>query len=209
MISKSGILISEHHNFDLEFQERKLPFEISSALQERYGTFTMIVLGESIATVVEHLDGNYSQISIVQFLLLSLNIIGIFWMYYDLMDSVHIKGKNYLKLVCFRGFHIGFLLVLSLETFFLVNLLDKNTLWMKAGFVASLIITICLIFILKEFSKTTKRETRDFLIGSICLLFLFAFVPLKPLIVLTVSDVALFILVILHERALYLRSLVI
>lgn len=85
VLIKSTILTSKWHNFDPEFKQRKIPFEIRDALQERYSTFT--ILGKAVATIVEH-----------------------------------IKGKNYLKLISFRGFHITFLPPLSLEIFLSVNL---------------------------------------------------------------------------------------
>ncbi|MCH4009149.1 low temperature requirement protein A [Companilactobacillus sp.] len=206
IISKSASLITERNNFNKEFKQRHIPFEISSAVQERYGTFTMIVLGEAIATIVEQLDGNYSFESISHFILLALNIIGIFWMYYALMDSVHVKGKSYLKLVLFRGFHIGFLLMLSLETFFMVNLAETKNIWIRLGFITSLILVIGLIFALKEFSKTTHRETTSFVVGTGIMLILYLTVLFPANIILLLSDIYLIVLVILHEHAQFIRG---
>ncbi|KRK41592.1 hypothetical protein IV63_GL000544 [Companilactobacillus crustorum] len=207
VISKGSSLITEHRNFDIEFKNRKIPFEVSSSLQERYGTFTMIILGESMATLVENLNGHYVLNSVMEFILLSINVIGIFWLYYALIDTVHVKGHNYIKLALFRGTHVSFLLVLSLETFFLVNLFEVDKLWLRSGFMASLFATISLIFILKRFSKTTLQQNRNFFIGAGGFLVLFLFVSFRPLVLLTISDLYMIYLVIRRERASYLQGI--
>ncbi|WP_125767103.1 low temperature requirement protein A [Lapidilactobacillus wuchangensis] len=206
VLLKSVILISERHNFDLEFRQRKIPFEISDALQERYGTFTMIILGEAVATIVEQVAARLTLTTIFQFLLLMISVVSIFWLYYALIDSVHVKGKNYLKLVSFRGVHITFLLMLSLETFFAVNLFKQDTLFVRLGFVTSLILTISLIFILKAFSTLSWTEKRDFWWGGSLMLLLYGFTFVNAGILVLVSDLYLVTLIILHERALFLRN---
>lgn len=122
-------VMSEHRNFDREFKQRQIPFELNSAILERYGLFTMIVLGESLAGIIEHMTAEHTHLAdYTHFGLALLCIIGTWMIYYTLMDERKIEADRYWPISFFRGIHRFLIACLTLQSFFIGQTLGTGQL---------------------------------------------------------------------------------
>lgn len=102
-----------HRAFEGEVQTRGLEFQVSDSLQERYGEFTMIILGEGVATLIEL--GTSATGQPIKFWWVAttlLMIIAIWWLYYTLVDGLIIKGKRYRTVWWYRILNVGWSVLL-------------------------------------------------------------------------------------------------
>lgn len=117
----------ESHNFDTEFNRRHIPFNVNPAILERYGLFTMIVLGESLAGIIEHMAEDHTQFADYNhFVLALLCVIGTWMIYYTLMDERTIEAKHYWPVSLFRGIHRFLIACLTLQSFFISQTLGTG-----------------------------------------------------------------------------------
>ncbi|WP_164509319.1 low temperature requirement protein A [Companilactobacillus jidongensis] len=116
----------ESSNFDKEFNLRKIPFELNSAVLERYGLFTMIVLGESLAGIIEHMTEEHAHfVDYSHFVLAMLCIIGTWMIYYTMMDERKIIANHYWPISLFRGIHRFMIACLILQSFFIARTIEE------------------------------------------------------------------------------------
>ncbi|APX72229.1 low temperature requirement protein A [Companilactobacillus allii] len=125
LIFVSTVMI-ENRNFDKEFKMRKIPFELNSAILERYGLFTMIVLGESLAGIIEHMTEEHTHlVDYSHFVLAIICIIGTWMIYYTMMDERQVLAKRYAPISLFRGIHRFLIACLILQSFFISRIVDE------------------------------------------------------------------------------------
>ena len=185
-------LLFESPNFNREFKQRHIKFQISSALLERYGQFTMIVLGESLANLIDLFDEGLTLSKIGLFLLLVISTIAIWWLYYSLMDDITVKECNYQGLVFFRGLHINLILFLSLESFFLTELAHKSALWIRLGYLISLVLVlVSLTAMVINRQQHTVAKKQLYISGSIVLIAILLSALLPNIWMLLLIDVVL------------------
>jgi len=194
-------LLFESPNFNREFKQRHIAFQISPALLERYGQFTMIVLGESLANLIDLFDEGLTLPKIGLFLLLVISTIAIWWLYYSLMDDITVKERNYQGLVFFRGLHINFILFLSLEGFFLTELADKSTLWTRLGYLISLVLVlVSLTAMVINRQQHTVAKKQLCISGSIVLIAILLSTLLPNIWMLILIDLVLLSACVYRER---------
>ncbi|MCZ9310806.1 low temperature requirement protein A [Weissella koreensis] len=140
-----GFVMFERNNFNREFNNRGIPFTITPAIMERYGLFTMIVFGESLAGLIEHGENLHHISEYALFLVLLLSVIAIWFVYYTFMDRLKIKAKSYGPLSFFRGLHRLFITCLILQSFFIAQLFEESE---RVFYIGYLIVTIILLLIL-------------------------------------------------------------
>ncbi|WP_099973904.1 low temperature requirement protein A [Lactobacillus terrae] len=133
----------ESNNFNKEFSIRKMKFEVTSAIMERFGLFTMIVLGESLAGIIEFFMGHKSGVtSYLEFIIVFLSVIGMWFVYYTLMDEREIQAKSYLPISVFRGLHRFLIACLVLESFLVLSILEENE---KIYFYLFILVTVAIL----------------------------------------------------------------
>nr|WP_280513556.1 low temperature requirement protein A [Lactiplantibacillus fabifermentans] len=179
-------LLFESNNFNREFKQRHIPFKISESLLERYGQFTMIVLGESIANLVELFEDGLTVKSTLTFLLLIISTMALWWLYYSLMDDIEVNEPNYQGLVFFRGLHINFILFLTLACFFLMELGHHSTTTSRYGYLLSLALTLITLTAMVFSHQNNHIKRRSLLTtgGLFCIgLGLCAFLPRYPMLI--------------------------
>lgn len=194
-------LLFESANFNREFRQRHIAFQISPALLERYGQFTMIVLGESLANLIDFFEEGLTLPKIGLFLLLVISTVTIWWLYYSLMDDITVKERNYQGLVFFRGLHINFILFLSLAGFFLNELAHKSALWIRYGYLISLILvllTLTAMVINRQQHAVAKKQL--YISGSFVLIAILLSALLPRIAMLILIDVVLLSACIYRER---------
>lgn len=121
-------VMAENRNFDTEFRLRKIPFNLNSAILERYGLFTMIVLGESVAGSIEHMTESAGNLAAYgHFILALLCVIGTWMVYYTLMDERQVVAQRYWPISLFRGIHRFMIACLTLQSFFISEILTRDT----------------------------------------------------------------------------------
>ncbi|WP_318766166.1 low temperature requirement protein A [Lactiplantibacillus carotarum] len=193
-------LLLESRNFNAEFNSRKIDFRISASLLERYGQFTMIVLGESLANLIEIFDKGLDLQRIGYFLLLVISTIALWWLYYSLMDDVKVEAANYQGLVLFRGLHINFILALTLECFFLAELAHSTTPLIKLGYLISLVLVLLLLTLMVVPHQAHPLPKRNlWLNGSLAFSVILISWFLPEVFMLLVIDVVLIISCVYRE----------
>ncbi|KRN96432.1 hypothetical protein IV55_GL001401 [Furfurilactobacillus siliginis] len=182
------------HRFDHEYTVRNLPFELSGAMLERYGQFTMIVLGEALADIIDHGLEHTTLNSLLTFVLSLLFVISIWWLYYMLMDNVHVVGSNFRTLLWFRLLHMVWLLILSGLIFSTSYLTDTDLTHIRGLFSSLAITTLLLLQWLASwpFSKPS-RATIGRNICVIVLLLIAMWLPVLGQLVLSSGAILLFI----------------
>ncbi|MGV0167499.1 low temperature requirement protein A [Furfurilactobacillus sp. WILCCON 0119] len=185
-------LTFESANFNREFTERKIPFQLSSSLLERYGQFTMIILGESLANLIELFDEGLSFPKIGLFLLLIVSTITVWWLYYSLMSNVEVHATNYQGLAIFRGMHINFILFLTLGCFFLMELAHSQATIIKSGYLISLVLTLGTLTLMVLRHQRNRTSTTEIIIsgGLVFLICVISFF-LPKILMLILIDLAL------------------
>ena len=117
----------ESKNFDAEFNRRHIPFNVNPAILERYGLFTMIVLGESLADIIERMAEAHTHLADYNhFVLALLCVIGTWMIYFTLMDERTIEAKRYWPVSLFRGIHRFLIACLTLQSFFISQTLTTG-----------------------------------------------------------------------------------
>ena len=120
-------VMAESGNFDREFKLRDIPFELNSAVLERYGLFTMIVLGESLAGIIEHMSEEHTHLTdYTHFVIAMVCIIGTWLLYYTLMDEREITAHRYWPISLFRGVHRFLIACLTLQSFFIAQTVESS-----------------------------------------------------------------------------------
>ncbi|AVK63780.1 hypothetical protein C5Z26_06515 [Lactobacillus sp. CBA3606] len=197
------ILLLEQGRFNQEFKQRKIPFALSSALLERYGLFTMIILGESLAGLIEKISEHQTSYHYLLFLSLMLGVVGMWYVYYSLMDDLQVSGTAYWQLSVFRGFHAAFILVLTLQAFFLDQLATSHLDIMRAGFVASIVAALWLLIVMINYDHQPEQVKNSWALGIASLLIMFTLLLPTLAMILVVS--LLLIAVGLHKEILKSR----
>lgn len=187
-------VMGERNNFTTEFKQRGIPFTITPAIMERYGLFTMIVLGESLAGLIEHGEHIHQLADYGLFLLLLLSVIGMWSVYYTFMEQLRIEAQSYGPLSFFRGLHRFFIACLTLQSFFIAQLFEEPERVFYSGYLIVTILLLCILFVmlrLRVFNPAPLRWRTALLLplGALVLLVLLAL----PLMVgLVVADLVLF-----------------
>lgn len=120
-------VMAENGNFDREFRLRQIPFELNSAILERYGLFTMIVLGESLAGIIEHMAAEHTHLTdYTHFIIAMACITGTWMIYYTLMDERTITAHRYWPISLFRGIHRFLIACLTLQSFFIAQTIESG-----------------------------------------------------------------------------------
>ncbi len=137
-------VMAENHNFDVEFKRRGIPFELNSAILERYGLFTMIVLGESLAGIIEHMTAEHTELAdYTHFTAALVCIIGTWMIYYTLMDEREVTASHYWPISLFRGIHRFLIACLTLQSFFISQTYETG----KPIYYTGLIIVTALVLL--------------------------------------------------------------
>ncbi|WP_338207538.1 low temperature requirement protein A [Lactiplantibacillus paraxiangfangensis] len=166
----------ESGNFDAEFNRRHIPFNVNPAILERYGLFTMIVLGESLAGIIEHMTEEHTQLAdYTHFVLALLCVIGTWLIYFTLMDERTIEAKRYWPVSLFRGIHRFLIACLTLQSFFISQTLGTGQ---TAYYHGLLIVTALALLALLALTKPklfnvaplAKLNTVSILIGIVGIL---------------------------------------
>lgn len=209
ILVKNGTLSFNQGNLDREFKQRKIQMEISDSFQERYGELTMILLGEAIADIVELAENKLTWQHLVTIILMTLTIIGIWWIYYAIMDDVHVTGKHYRRLLVFRGLHNAFIFCLVLVTFFLIQL-DESSVSMnviKLGYALTFIGAVALMYGMRTYASITK-EWRSLYLWCLLIVVVAGVIgyQFSGLTMAAIMAVSLALNVVLLERKLYLET---
>ncbi|MHA3066037.1 low temperature requirement protein A [Lacticaseibacillus saniviri] len=143
---------------DREHRIRHLDYAISSSLIERYGQFTMIILGEALATLVELSHEHLTW----AFLLSLLDIICIWGIYYTSMDNLNIQIRRYADTLKYAYFNLLIIMSLFLHVLFVSRLLEANTSLNRLGLVVSILMLVGLLygfnlFLNHNFSRDLQR----------------------------------------------------
>ncbi|MFC6274050.1 low temperature requirement protein A [Levilactobacillus tangyuanensis] len=142
-------VMAESGNFDREFKTRQIPFELNSAVLERYGLFTMIVLGESLAGIIEHMSEEHTHIADYGHFIIALAcIIGTWMIYYTLMDERTVTAHRYWPISLFRGIHRFLIACLILQSFFISQTLESGETVYYHGLVIVTALMLCALLAL-------------------------------------------------------------
>ena len=133
-------------------QQRRLPRYSSSKLPERMGLFVLIVLGESIVSVVTGLSSDAVQLSALLAVKLALGIgvtFGLWWVYFDFVSRRPPKPTPAMSI---SWTHLHFLLLVSLILGSAVNVnilktedFDGSLRWWLSGTFALSLLTMGLL----------------------------------------------------------------
>ncbi|WP_129045434.1 low temperature requirement protein A [Companilactobacillus metriopterae] len=173
----------ENKNFNKEFNIRKMKFEVTSAIMERFGLFTMIVLGESLAGIIEFFMEHKSGVmSYLEFIIVFMSVIGMWFVYYTLMDEREIQAKSYLPISIFRGLHRFLIACLVLESFLVLSILEENE---KIYFYLFILVTVAILIDMIVMTgwnifNTDPIKKNDFIwsIGAILMIVLSGLLPI-------------------------------
>lgn len=142
-------VMAESSNFDREFRQRQIPFELNSAILERYGLFTMIVLGESLAGIIEHMAEEHTHLAdYTHFVIAMVCIIGTWMIYYTLMDEREVTAHRYWPISLFRGVHRFLIACLTLQSFFIAQTLESGEPVYYRGLVIVTALILCALLAL-------------------------------------------------------------
>jgi len=142
-------VMAESGNFDREFRQRQIPFELNSAILERYGLFTMIVLGESLAGIIEHMAEEHTHLAdYTHFVIAMVCIIGTWMIYYTLMDEREVIAHRYWPISLFRGVHRFLIACLTLQSFFIAQTLESGEAVYYRGLVIVTALLLCALLAL-------------------------------------------------------------
>ncbi|WP_164511319.1 low temperature requirement protein A [Levilactobacillus mulengensis] len=142
-------VMAESGNFDREFRQRQIPFELNSAILERYGLFTMIVLGESLAGIIEHMAEEHTHLAdYTHFVIAMVCIIGTWMIYYTLMDEREVIAHRYWPISLFRGVHRFLIACLTLQSFFIAQTLESGEAVYYRGLVIVTALILCALLAL-------------------------------------------------------------
>ncbi|KRN82780.1 hypothetical protein [Pediococcus ethanolidurans] len=154
----------------------------------------MIVLGESLAGLIEHGEQIHHLADYGLLLLLLLSVIGMWSVYYTFMEQLRIEAKSYGPLSFFRGLHRFFIACLTLQSFFIAQLFEEPNRIFYSGYliVTVLLLSILLVMLrLRLFNPQPLpwHSARLLLIGSLVLLFMLV---LPLMLGLVIADLVLF-----------------
>ncbi|WP_261809342.1 low temperature requirement protein A [Levilactobacillus humaensis] len=171
-----GAVMAENRNFDREFKTRKIPFELNSAVLERYGLFTMIVLGESLAGIIEHMTEDHTHLAdYTHFIIAMVTIIGTWMIYYTLMEERKITAHRYWPISLFRGVHRFLIACLTLQSFFIAQTVASGeTVYYRGLIIVTVLILGALLALtrprLYNVTPLSGVKTRGLLLGIVGLL---------------------------------------
>lgn len=172
-----GSVMYERKNFNKEFSQRGIPFNITPAIMERYGLFTMIVLDESLAGLIEHGENIHKLSEYGLFLTLLLSVVAIWSVYYTFMEQLRIEAKFYGPLSFFRGLHRFFIACLTLQSFFISQLFEESKKEFYFGYLIVTMILLLILFVMQRLRLFNPhplnwRTARLFIVGAIVMLIL-------------------------------------
>lgn len=199
LILDYGAPLFMSHRFDHEYTVRNLPFELSDAMLERYGQFTMIVLGEALADIIDHGLEHTTLNSLLTFVLSLLFVISIWWLYYMLMDNIHVRGSNFRTLLWFRLLHMVWLLILSGLIFSTSYLTDSDLTHIRGLFSSLAIVTLLMLEWMASW-PFKKPSQPTIVINVIVIAILFGASWLPILGQLIISSAAILLFIGAHER---------
>lgn len=190
-------IMLEHSNFDTEFKQRQIPFKLNFAVLERYGLFTMIVLGESLAGVIEHMTSEHSHFEdYTHFFVALICIVGTWMVYYTLMNEREIEARRYWPISFFRGVHRFLIACLTLQSFFIAQTLETYKVVYYQGLVivtALALLALLVLTGLRIYNVTPLKRNHKicFSMGILLIVLMFK-VPI--LIGLIIIDLTLLVL---------------
>nr|WP_268913950.1 low temperature requirement protein A [Lentilactobacillus sp. SPB1-3]MCZ0977985.1 low temperature requirement protein A [Lentilactobacillus sp. SPB1-3] len=204
-IIKYSVMLFNSPFMNNEMKRRKIEIEESEAIEERYGEFAMIVLGEATAIATEYLTGKSDLTHIVVFILVVLNVIGIWWIYYAFMDSIVLRPSHYIWVEILHSFHELLITVLALMALFLYEVLEDPSELTLILYILSLLASIVVIFCIKIYAR---REGKV----SLMLAFIMGITVfiigryLSEISILTIINVFLALIIFIEERRQVLES---
>ncbi|KRM72558.1 hypothetical protein FC34_GL000265 [Lacticaseibacillus brantae DSM 23927] len=143
---------------DQEHRVRHLDYEISDSVIERYGQFTMIILGEAFATLVELAEGHFSM----AFFLSLVDILCIWGIYYTSMGNLRLVISHYVDTLKYAYYNLLIVFSLFIHVLFVSRLLEGDTAINRLGLSLSILMLIALlygfnVFLNQNFSANLAR----------------------------------------------------
>ncbi|GGR03894.1 low temperature requirement protein A [Deinococcus ruber] len=150
-------------------QQRRLPRYSSSKLPERMGLFVLIVLGESVVSVVSGLSGDAHHLSVLLGVKLALGIgvtFGLWWVYFDFVSR---RPPKPTPTASIAWTHLHLLLLISLIVSSAVNLnilqnkhaTDEGLHWWLSGAFALSLISMGLLQLTLSCKPEEQRSFRN------------------------------------------------
>ncbi|GAB6092783.1 low temperature requirement protein A [Furfurilactobacillus curtus] len=189
--------------FDRESIKRQLPFEISASLLERFGQFTMIILGEALADLIDHGIEETTMKTILLFCISLLFVVAIWWLYYMLMDNLHIHGHSYLPLLLFRLLHTLWLFVLTGLIFSLSYLPEPHHSGIQIWFSIFAVMTFLLLQGLANWNNWQLKSAKALLWQGGVLMCLLIGAKLAPIGQIGLSTLGLLVYILSREPQLH------
>lgn len=200
------LLLVDSINMTKEMRHRHIPFDESETLEERYGQFTMIVFGESMAIVTEPIMGSQSGVAFSWFAVFLVNIIGLWWIYYAFMDDNRLHTHHQIFIEILHLFNNLLSLVLALAILAMYLFLENPSRVHMSAYLWMMTLVVGIIFGIQRYLSTNliTRIWRGLYLEILLLLIVtVSSYWLAPIVSLWIANILLVYIIFKEEKYQY------
>lgn len=190
-----GVVFFARAALKREYELSHLPFTLKDSLIERYGLMTMIALGEIIATLYGTLPKHSTWTAIVTFITSTILVALVSGVYFLVMGEIHITMRSSVQVMMVRWLYLLDIYGVMMTGVLLDVSAAKDTLTFRLAFVATLFMTLWLMWLIERVTHSEMRQRHSVMVMMIELPLLFVTTLFShQLMVLLIDGVLLLVL---------------